>query len=89
MPFRIKSKKSLQFTLRRRTVDSAKEKLKGKVLKGMKCLRAGMHQLVYCTDDWTQPKANGNVFSFNYVVKEMINIAVLQPWSYGCTWEVS
>ena len=35
MPFRITTKNGLQFTLRRRTVDSAKEKLKGKFLKGM------------------------------------------------------
>ena len=27
-------------------------------------------------------------FSFDYVIKEMVNVAALQPWSYGCTWEV-
>ena len=85
MPFRIKSKKSFAVYLKTENSRFSKRK----TLKGMICLRAGMHQLVYSTDDWTQPKANGNVFSFNYVVKEMVNVAVLQPWSYGCTWEVS
>ena len=33
MPFRITAKNVLQFTLSRKTVDSAKEKLKGKFLK--------------------------------------------------------
>ena len=41
MPFREKQKNVLQFTLRRRMVDSAKEKLKEKFLKGMICLRGG------------------------------------------------
>ena len=36
----------------------------------------------------TQPKANENVFSFDYVIKEMVNVAAVQPSSYGCTWEV-
>ena len=27
-------------------------------------------------------------FSFDYVIKEMLNVAAVQPWSYGCTWEV-
>ena len=36
----------------------------------------------------TQPKANGNVFSFDYVIKEMVNVAAVQPSGYGCTWEV-
>ena len=27
-------------------------------------------------------------FSFDYVIKEMVNVAVVQPWSYGYTWEV-
>ena len=35
MPFRITTKNVLQFTWRRRTVDSAKEKLKGKFLKNI------------------------------------------------------
>ena len=35
MPFRITTKNVLQFTWRRRTVDSTKEKLKGKFLKNI------------------------------------------------------
>ena len=27
-------------------------------------------------------------FSFDYVIKEIVNVAAVQPWSYGCTWEV-
>ena len=27
-------------------------------------------------------------FSFDYVIKEKVNFAAVQPWSYGCTWEV-
>ena len=26
-------------------------------------------------------------FSFDYVIKEIENVAAVQPWSYGCTWE--
>ena len=26
-------------------------------------------------------------FSFDYVIKEMVNVASVQPRSYGCTWE--
>ena len=44
MPFRITTKNVLQFISRRRTADSAKEKLKGKFLKGMICLREGRRQ---------------------------------------------
>ena len=36
----------------------------------------------------TQTKANGNVFSFDYDIKEMVNIAAVQPSSNGCTWQV-
>ena len=28
-------------------------------------------------------------FSFDYVIKEMVNVAAVQPWSYGCTREVA
>ena len=27
--------------------------------------------------------------TIDYVIKEMVNVAALQPWSYGCTWEVA
>ena len=36
----------------------------------------------------THPKANGNVFSFDYIIKEMVNAAAVQPSSYGYTWKV-
>ena len=26
------------------------------------------------------------LFSFDYVIKEMVNVAAVQPWGYGCTW---
>ena len=31
----------------------------------------------------TQPKAKGNVFSFDYFIKEMVNVAPVQPSNYG------
>ena len=30
----------------------------------------------------TRPKANGNIFSFDYVIKEMVNVANVQPSGY-------
>ena len=40
------------------------------------------------TDDSTEGKWKTLFFSFDYVLKEMVNVAAVQPWSYGCTWEV-
>ena len=37
----------------------------------------------------TQQKANGNVSSFDYVIKEMVNVAAVEPLSYGCTRQVA
>ena len=28
-------------------------------------------------------------FCFDYVIKEMVNVTAVQPWSYGCTREVA
>ena len=59
----------MQFTLKRRTVDSAKAKLKGKFLKGTICLHEGddsIHQLVYSTDD-----------SFNGRQMEMFSLLIM------------
>ena len=67
-----------------------RKKIKGKFLKGM---------FVYAREDdskhinlsrvpMTQPKANGNVFSFDYVISEMVNVAAVQPSSHGYTWEL-
>ena len=66
IPFRVTTENVFQFTLRRRTVVSATKKFKCKFLKGMNCYARvddSIHQLVYSTD--TQPKVNGNVFSFD------------------------
>ena len=66
MPFRITRKNGLQFTLRRRTVDSAKEKLKGKFLKGMICLRAGrwQHTSTRLQYRWLTTESNWKCFLF-------------------------
>ena len=91
MPFRITTKSVLQFTLRRRTVDSAKEKLKGKFLKNIEhdlFTRGQVAAYLDSYDDSTEGKWKIMFFSFDYVIKEMVNVAAVQPWSYGCTWEV-
>ena len=36
----------------------------------------------------TQSEGNGNVFSFDYVIKGTVNVAAVQPSSYGCTLKV-
>ena len=41
------------------------------------------------TVEMIQPKANGNVSSFDHVIKEMVNVAAVEPLSYGCTWQVA
>ena len=59
MPFRITAKNVLQFTLRRRTVDSAKKNQR-QVFERHVCLCTGRwqqtYQLVYSTDDSTEGK---------------------------------
>ena len=59
MPFRITAKNVLQFTLRRRTVDSAKKNQR-QVFERHVCLYTGRwqqtYQLVYSTDDSTEGK---------------------------------
>ena len=77
-PF-ITTNNVLQFTLRRRTVDSAKEKLKGKFLKSMIDLFM-RGQMTAHINSFT-----GNVFSFDYGIKEKVNVAAVQPSRYGCT----
>ena len=72
MPFRITTKNVLQFTWRRRTVDSDKEKLKG----------VGRWQHTWTrTDDSTEGKWEIMFFSFDYVINEMVNVAAVQPRS--------
>ena len=41
------------------------------------------------TVEMTQPKANGNVSSFDHVIKEMVNVVAVEPLSYGCTWQAA
>ena len=56
----------------------------------MICLRAGRWQHTWTrTDDSTEGKWKIMFFSFDYVIKEMVNVAAVQPWSYGCTREVA
>ena len=38
--------------------------------------------------DSTEGKWKIMFFSFDYDINEMVNVAAVQPWSYGCTWEV-
>ena len=74
MPFRITTKNVFQFTWRRRTVDSAKEKLKGKLLKNIEHDLFTRGQMEYTwtrTDDSTEGKWKIMFFSFDYVIKEM------------------
>ena len=40
------------------------------------------------TDDSTERKWKIMFFSFDYVIKEMVNVVAEQPWSYGCTLHV-
>ena len=54
MPFRITTKSVLQFTWRRRTVDSVKEKLKGKFLKNIKHLFTRRQM----ADFWSRTNSN-------------------------------
>jgi len=79
MPFRIATKNVLQFTGRRRTVDSAKKNSKGYSDGSIHDSR---------TDDSTEGKWKIMFISFDYVIKETVNVAAVQPWSYGCTWKV-
>ena len=56
----------------------------------MICLRAGRLQHTWTwTDDSTEGKWRIMFFSFDYVIKEMVNVAAVQPWSYGCTREMA
>ena len=92
MPFRISTKNVLQFTLRQRTVVSVSEKeIERKIFERHDLFTRG-EETAYMnssTVPMTQPKANGNVSSFDYVIKETVNVAPVQPLSYGCTREVA
>ena len=92
MPFRIKTKNVLQFTWRRKTVDSAKEKLKDKFLKNIELdlFKRGQMAAYMNSYRWlNRRQMENNVFLFWLCYKtEMVNVAAVQPWSYGCTWDV-
>ena len=48
------------------------------------CLHAGRWQHTWTrTDDSTEGKWKIMFFSFDYVIKEMVNVAAVQPWSYA------
>ena len=67
MPFRITRKNVLQFTWRRRTVDSAKEKLKGKFLKNIEhdFFTRGQMAAYMNSDRWlNRGQMENNVFLF-------------------------
>ena len=91
MPFRITTKNVLQFNWRLKTVDSAKEKLKGKFLKNIEhdLSTRGQMAAYMNSDRWlNRRQMENNVFPFDYVIKEMVNVAAVQPWSYGRTWGI-
>ena len=50
----------------------------------MICLHAGRWQHTWTrTDDSTEGKLKIMFFSFDYVIKEMVNVTAVQPWSYA------
>ena len=71
----------LQFTLRRRTVDSAKKKKTERQISVRHDLFTRRSMTAYI-NSFTTPKAKGNVFTFDYFIKEMVNVAPVQPSNY-------
>ena len=72
-------------------VDLGGEKLKGKFLKAWFVYARvddSIHQLVDSNDHWLNRRQMEMFFSFDYVIKAMVNVATVQPLSYGYTWEV-
>ena len=87
MPFRITTKNVLQFTLRRRTVDSAKKKLKASFWKAwfVYAREDDSKHINLSTVPMTQPKANGNVFSFWLCYKrngKRCSCATIESWMH-------
>ena len=85
MPFRITTKNVLQFTLRERTVDSAKEKIQRLVFKGMIRLCSGRWHTAYInlfilpmTDYKTERKWKRFLYWLCYKRKLMVNVAAVQ-----------
>ena len=89
MPFRITTTNVLQFTWRRSTVDSAKEKLKGKFLKNIEYELFTRGQVAAHLNSYrwlNRRQTENNVFLFWLCYKrngKRCSCATVQPWSYG------
>ena len=86
MPFRITAKNVLQFTLRRRTVDSAKKNQR-QVFERHVCLCTGRwqqtYQLVYSTDDSTEGKWKCFLFWLCYKRNgKRCSCATIESWMH-------
>ena len=86
MPFRITAKTVLQFTLRRRTVDSAKKNQR-QVFERHVCLCTGRwqqtYQLVYSTDDSTEGKWKCFLFWLCYKRNaKRCSCATIESWMH-------
>ena len=79
MPFRITTKNVLEFTWRRRTVDSAKEKLKGKFLKNIEhdLFTRGQMAAYMNSDRWLNQGAKKLIFTACYSCK--LKLAFTSP----------
>ena len=88
MPFRITTKNVLQFTWRRRTVDSAKEKLKGKFLKNIEhdLFTRGQMAAYMNSDRWlNRRQMENNVFLFWLCYKrngKRCSCATMELWMH-------
>ena len=88
MPFRITTKNVFQFTWRRRTVDSAKEKLKGKFLKNIEhdLFTRGQMAAYMNSDRWlSRRQMENNVVLFWLCYKrngKRCSCATLELWTY-------
>ena len=88
MPFRITRKDVLQFTCRRRTVDSAKEKLNGKFLKNIEhdLFTRGQMAAYMNSDRWiNRRQMENNVFFFWLCYKrngKRCSCATMELWMH-------
>ena len=76
MPFRITTKNVWQFNSRAEDGERLIQRKKNSEGRADGSIRE--------LGPMTQPKANGKkmFFSFDYAIKEMVNVAAVQPWSY-------
>ena len=87
MPFRITTKNVLQFTWRRRTVDSAKEKLKGEFLKSIDhdLFTRGQMATYMNSYRWLRRQMENNVFLFWLCYKsngKCCSCATMELWMH-------